>query len=164
MLNCPQLTERNDMHGYYWGLPRLDKLLLSFAGAQFTIETPDRLTMRGEVAKFEIPDMKRRRILVSFKWLCERRIVFDNHWNRVPRWTLVDIPAMSHQFDLEYTVYYPQRGGERIKLWTKLGEVWHFYQTSDYTTLVQQDDEFVQKWKLPEFAMKRRIVLALLTK
>lgn len=139
------------MHGYFWSRKRLKEKLSEFTGGQFLMETKleskEGFVFRGEIRDWSIPDMKKKRVLIYFNWLCEQRFGLDQFWRPVPKWVLLEPPPGSQCLDVQYKSYYLQRQKEgrkkRIKMWTPLGEVCRFYQKDDPSNLKQQEGEFL---------------------
>lgn len=126
------------MHGYYWDRQKLKDKLSAFSDGQFLLIARSGLILRGEIKGWSIPDMNKRRVVLSFKWLCEEHF---GKWH----------PSGSLNLDVEFRFFYFQRKKEgreeRVKMWTTFGEVCRFFVKDDPSNLKQQNDEFMPRYK-----------------
>lgn len=135
---------RLNVHGYFTSRKRLKKRLIEFKNGQFLMETKPGLVFRGEIRECQIPDMGKKRVLILFNWLCERRFSVDSTFTPIPKWVRLELPLETQlQLEVDYTSYYFQKEGRRIKMWTPQKEVCRFYKQGDNENLLQAGEEFV---------------------
>lgn len=140
------------MHAYRWSTAGLLQKLKEFQNGQFRIEGPNGGIFQGEFASCEISDPKKKILRVHFNWLAAQRFTIGDGWKMQEYWGKLDLPA-SPVMTVEFTYYYFQRQykgvkgkpdrEERVKLWTKMGEIGRFYKIGDPLILVQQDGRFL---------------------
>lgn len=163
------------MHLYYQSRTRLSRILQTFEGGQFLMKTRltqedkkrlmhkgasekrtqlilmtraernEGVVLRGGISSLEIPDMKKRVVVVHFSWLCERHFRFDALGSLAPRWELIPPPPKqcSQSVNVEFISYYFPKSGKRLKMWTSLREFCRFYKPGDPDNLVQGKDGFI---------------------
>lgn len=148
------------MHAYRWDRKYLKDKLTEFDGGQFLMDTKEGLIFRGEIKECVIPNDKARRVLVSFSWLCERRLFLDELWKPKPRWVLIEPPHGSSFLDVEFSSYYTQQDEDRVKMWGTFGEVCRFFRKEDHTNLIRDEDRIVSYWELHKLNFFRAIIIA----
>ena len=140
------------MHFIYWKTETLRPLLPAFVGGQFRLaklspaEDPKKkviIMFHGGVTSIKIPDMKIKRVVVTFEWLCERHFNFDENDTLEPRWSLIPPPRSGIQrLDVDFVTFYPQpRRNDRLKLKGRGREFCRFYRKDDSANLVKHGDE-----------------------
>ncbi len=140
------------MHQYFWSPERLKKKLDDFSGGQFRMETKEGLVFQGEIDSWEIPDLNKRILNIHFRRLFERRFKLNSKWSPVERWVEFEPPSGTTCLNIEYTTYYFQarkenekgreNRKERIKGWTRYGEIFRFYKKGDPYNLIENSDGF----------------------
>jgi len=132
------------MHGYYFSRKRLTGRLPKFIGGQLLIEKlgkPDgekfltaierTLVLRCEIENWEIPDIRKKRVLIYFGRMWELCFGLDESFKPVPKWVLIEPKLNSGYLDISYRFYYIQHRKRRIKFLTTDNEVCRLYQESD---------------------------------
>lgn len=141
---------------YRWKPEVLSPLLPSFVGGQFRLaklshtDEPKKkilINFQGEITSTEVPDMKIKRVVIFFEWLCERHFVFDRNGILQPRWSLIPPPPNGVQrIDFDFVVFYSQpRRNDRLKLKGWGREFCRLYRKDDPKNLVRQGKEFVSQ-------------------
>ena len=112
------------MHLIYWKTETLLPLLSRFVGGQFrlaklsaTEDTKYMMMFHGETKSIEIPDLKIKRVVIFFEWLCERRCDFGRSDKLQSSWSLLPVPPSGKlRLDIDYVTFYPQPTKNRLKL------------------------------------------------
>jgi hypothetical protein len=137
------------MHAYFWDPVRLLKELPDYDGGQIQIESTEKygnsLTVkvfRGRIKRCFV-DIRpgKKEIYISFDWLCYKDFQIKGEENEIERFTLASKKQWSvlpseQGITVRYTTYYFQRDEDRVKMWTSLGEIIHFYKIGDHTNLI----------------------------
>src|SRR3989344_8294519 len=94
-------------HVHYMEPELLEVQLNRFAvGGQFQMITKEAM-YRGEIEKCLV--LAERRVVIHFKWLCERRFCPGSFWRRrtlQSQWSLLTRPLYFHNLDVEYRWFY----------------------------------------------------------
>lgn len=143
------------MHGYFWSRVKLIEKLTDYVGGQLQIESTDKGSsglktykmFRGEIKDFRIDIRSRKKeIVVVFEWLCHKNFTVTGKESKEELYLLsskqpwIQFPSIC-DMPIRYTAFYFQRDEGRIKLWTNLDEIVHFYEQGDHTNLVKHDTE-----------------------
>lgn len=141
------------MHGYFWDPVRLLKELSGYDGGQIQIESTERygdfLTVkvfRGQIESCFV-DIKpgKREVRISFDWLCYKDFQIEDRKkeknDEIERFVIASkrqwlVLPSEKGITVRYTTYYFQRDEDRVKMWTSLGEIIHFYKKGDHTNLI----------------------------
>jgi hypothetical protein len=142
------------MHAYRWDTAKLSRKLEGFVGGQFRIENPKSgLVLQCQINHCTLPKLSQKRIEIIPEWMATRSFVFRDSWQPREHWVRINPPLGQPVMFLDFTSYYFQREHhgvkgkadreERVKLWTKQGEVCRFYQIGDPLILMEKDGSFV---------------------
>jgi len=120
------------------------------------VEKNESVVLRGGISRLEIPDMKRKLVVVRFSWLCERHFRFDASESLVSRWELIPPPAEQgrQEIDIDFISYWFPKRGKRLKMWTSVDEFCRFYKPGDPDNLAQSENDFIDPATVAEPAMQ----------
>lgn len=149
------------MHGYYDKPSRLKEKLAEFVGGQFLLETKigDKrgLVLRGEIIRFDIPDLTQRRVLIYFGRLWEQRFGVTELFRPVSKWILHEPPLTAQFVEVHWRWYYFQRKRvgekgkedreERIRIKTDQKEDLHIYKIGDPTNIIDKEGSFLPNYE-----------------
>lgn len=137
---------------------KLRELLSEFTDGQFeVVNDKDGLHFRGKFSSFEIcanPDSKHFSIVVTFKWLCEERLILHDYGTKTYQYKWFEVPGFLGSLPkirFDFVSFYFQNDKDRIKInGGESGEVGRFFKEGDVTKITKNGDEYIQKHRVIE--------------
>lgn len=132
----------------------LVEILKDSIGIQCIITKKHRI-FQGEISSYSFPSKSKKKFFLTFRWLCQQRIVTDLQGNRIIKWIPVPLPETgTHSLEINFRSYYMQTDENRVKIHAKGVALRILDKEEDYLRLIFYRGEYVYFYKVKDIYFK----------